>query len=66
MPDAPARPVFVSALDDEVTLSFSESLDNNGVDISGYELWIDEGDDTLSDFTKVDSYSGFQETHTLT
>ena len=66
VPDAPAKPVFVSATQESVTLSFTESLDNNGVDIIGYELWIDEGDDTLSEFSKVDSYSGFQETHTLT
>ena len=66
VPDAPGKPIFVSATQDSVTFTFTESLNDNGVSISGYELWIDEGDDTLSDFTKVDSYSGFEETHTLT
>lgn len=66
VPDAPAEPVFVSATTTSVTLTFSESLNNNGVPIDDYELWIDAGDDTLSEFTKVDSYSGFMTTHTLT
>ena len=59
VPDAPAEPIFVSATQDSITLSFAESLDDNGVSITGYELWIDEGDNTLSDFSKVDSYTGF-------
>ena len=34
--------------------------------IDDYELWIDAGDDTLSDFTKVAAYSGFTTPFTLT
>ena len=59
VPDAPAQPIFVSATLDSVTLTFTESFNDNGVAIVDYELFIDAGDDTLSDFTKVDSYSGF-------
>ena len=66
VPDTPAKPVFVSAMAESVTLSLAESLNDNGVPVVGYELWIDAGDDTLSDFIKVDSYTGFSATHTLT
>ena len=59
VPNAPATPVFVSATDESVTMSFSETQDDNGVSVTGYELWIDAGDDTLSDFTKLDSYTVF-------
>ena len=66
MPDAPAAPVFVSATQDEVTLQLFESLNDNGVSIAGYELYIDAGDDTLSDFTLAKSFSGYTEIVTLT
>ena len=59
LPDPPAKPKFVSATADSVTLSMTESLNDNGVPITGYELWIDAGDDHLSDFTQVTSYTGF-------
>ena len=66
MPDAPAEPIFVSATQDSVTLKLSESQNDNGVSVTGYELWIDAGGDTLSDFSKINSYSSFQENYTLT
>lgn len=49
-----------------MSLTFTESPNDNGVPISDYELWIDAGDNTLSDFHKVDAYTGFRQTYTLT
>jgi hypothetical protein len=65
-PDAPPAPYFISATQTEVTLGFSESLGDNGNPISSYELWIDAGDDTLSDFTQVTTYPSYASQHTLT
>ena len=60
VPDAPKKPVFVSATQNSVSLRFTESPNDNGVPISDYELWIDAGDNTLSEFQKVESYTGFK------
>jgi len=66
VPERPPKPVFTSADDTSVTLAFEQSSDNNGIPIADYELFIDAGDDTTSAFTKLDSYSGFLASHTLT
>jgi len=34
--------------------------------VVGYELYIDEGDNTLSQFRKLSSYTAFKKLHTLT
>jgi hypothetical protein len=49
-----------------VTLSLQESQNDNGVAIDAYELWMDAGDDTLSSFSQVSTYTQYSATHTLT
>jgi hypothetical protein len=48
-----------------VTLKISPTKNDHGVRVSHYELWIDEGDNTLSSFRKLDSYSTYTQTHTI-
>ena len=65
-PDSPPTPTFISATQTSVTLGFGESLSDNGIPIDSYELWIDEGSNTLSDFSMVTSYPDYASQHTLT
>ena len=65
-PDKPPSPQYVSGTDTSVTLSFQPSRNDNGIRVSNYELYIDQGDDTTSDFTQLVSYSSFKLEHTLT
>ena len=50
VPEAPPAPVFYDADSTTVTLILYPSADDNGARIVNYELWIDDGDDLLSDF----------------
>jgi hypothetical protein len=65
-PERPPAPRFVSADSTSVTLGFLPSRNDFGVRVVGYELYIDQGDDTLSQFRKLNSYSVFKKLHTLT
>jgi hypothetical protein len=65
-PAAPPRPTFISATDTSVTLGLQQSLDDRGVPIQTYELWIDEADDASSTFTQITSFTNFSPTYTLT
>jgi hypothetical protein len=67
IPEAPPAPIFDDANSTTITLILSPSTDDNGSRIKGYELWIDEGDDLLSDFDQVMTYpsTGFAPTHIL-
>jgi hypothetical protein len=49
-----------------MTLAFVPSRNDNGIRVVEYELFIDEGDNTQSPFTKLDSYTTFSKEHTLT
>ena len=50
-PDTPSRPLFQGFVDLKLQLYIPESEDNGGSAITGYELWVDAGDDFTSDFT---------------
>ena len=65
-PDAPPRPNFISATDISVTVGLQYSSNDNGIPITGYELWIDAGNDPTSSFHKVMTYPSFAGIHTLT
>lgn len=65
-PERPPAPTFVSADSTSVTLGFLPSRNDFGIRVVGYELYIDEGDNTLSQFRKLSSYSVFKKLHTLT
>ena len=65
IPEKPRAPTFHSGTDSSVTLEFTPSLNDHGVRISHYELWIDGGDDTRSSFRQLTSYSQFTQLHTL-
>ena len=56
IPDRPVRPTFVQATDTSVTLGFEETVNDNGIAIKGYELYMDAGNDLSSAFTIVTSY----------
>lgn len=40
-PDSPPRPVFISATDTSVTIGLGQTINDNGVPVNTYELWID-------------------------
>jgi len=65
-PERPPAPTFVSADSTSVTLGFLPSRNDFGIRVVGYELYIDEGDNTLSQFRKLSSYTVFKKLHTLT
>lgn len=65
-PEKPPAPAFVSGSDTSVTLSFQPSRNDFGIRVTHYELYIDQGDDTTSEFTQLASYSSFKLEHTLT
>lgn len=65
-PDSPPRPKFISATDTSVTIGLGLSLNDNGVPINNYELWIDQGNDSTSPFSKVNSFTSFANSYTLT
>jgi hypothetical protein len=52
-PDSPPPPAFDSGTDSSVTLFLKPSRNDNGIRISEYELFIDQGDDITSEFRKV-------------
>ena len=56
IPDRPVRPTFISATDTTATIGFKETINDNGIAIKGYDLYIDAGGDLSSSFTKVASY----------
>lgn len=64
-PNAPPLPQLVSADVNEITLSFGESSDSGGSQVTKYELWMDQGVQG-TEFLKVDSYSDNGRQHTLT
>lgn len=55
VPSKPAPVALISATQQSISLQFSESLDNGGSEILGYELWMDSGYGTA--FTQVSSYT---------
>ena len=55
VPNAPDSPELISATGSSITLSFHESLNNGGSEITGYELWMDDG--FGSEFRKVTTYT---------
>jgi hypothetical protein len=67
IPSTPARPEFVSATDNSISLKMFPSVDSTGAFITHYVLEVDEGESD-SDFTEVSSYlqTSFLMTHTLT
>jgi hypothetical protein len=64
-PDTPDAPTYESATDTTVTLKFYPSANDNGIRITHYELFIDQGNDLTSEFRQLASYSQFQELFTL-
>ena len=58
-PEKPQTPRFESATDTSVTLQLFESINDNGVRIKAYELYIDGGNDLTSDFSQVTDLSTF-------
>lgn len=67
MPEAPPAPVFIDATSTTVTLYLQPSPDDNGARITNYELWLDAGNNLLSSFTEVESFTnaGFASIFTL-
>ena len=57
VPSAPPAPTTVSATATEIALAMLPSEDRGGADITGYELWIDDGE-LGETFSKVESYDG--------
>lgn len=43
-PAIPSAPTFTSATDTSITVGIVSSTDSRGVDVTGYELYIDAGD----------------------
>lgn len=64
-PDSPPRPEFISATDTSVTIGLGYSINDNGIPITDYELWIDAGNDSTSAFREVTGFT-FAPTYTLT
>lgn len=57
VPSAPPAPTTVSASSTEIALVLYPSADRGGAEITGYELWIDDG--ALGEsFTRIESYDG--------
>lgn len=50
-PAVPARPYFLTFVNDELQIVVPRSNDNGGSPITHYELYVDLGDDYTSDFT---------------
>jgi hypothetical protein len=50
-PAVPARPYFLTFVNDELQIVVPRSNDNGGSPITYYELYVDMGDDYASDFT---------------
>lgn len=57
VPDAPAKPTYVTSTNSSITLKIYYSTSNNGASITSHSLYIDGGDLT-SDFTLVSDYDG--------
>ena len=66
-PSPPAAPIYVSATGSSITLAFTESEDDGGARISGYELWSsDEPEAANRLFTQVAGYTDNAMGYTLT
>jgi hypothetical protein len=61
-PLTPAKPKLVSATSSSITLELYDTLDNGGSEVTGYELWRDEGFGTQ--FIKED-LTVFSSQHTI-
>ena len=64
-PLAPPIPKYVSSLDTSITLSFAESLDNGGAQISQYKLFRDDGNLSSDIVIEVTDYDGQSPEHTI-
>ena len=65
VPSPPPQPSIVSTSATEITFTLYPTEERGGAEITGYELWIDDGE--LSEtFTKIDSYDGTSQSFTLT
>lgn len=65
MPSQPRAPTLLSADDDEMTLQFYRPDDIGGAQITKYELYINDGDDSHDPTTLVSTYTSNALTHTL-
>lgn len=66
-PSPPAAPTYVSSTGTSITLAFTESQDDGGARISGYELWMSAEPDAASpSFSQVTGYTTNAMGYTLT
>ena len=57
VPSAPKAPYFLTFSNLTLSIVVPRSASDGGDAITGYELWVDAGDDFTSSFTKLPGYS---------
>jgi hypothetical protein len=65
VPDAPNAPAYTTADSTQIILSLSETLNNGGLTISEYKLYVNEGVDG-SNYNQITAYDGSSLTYTMT
>jgi len=65
-PDKPPVPRYFDGTATSVRLQLRPAANDNGIRVVSYELEIDQGNDSTSEFRLLTSYSQFAELHTLT
>ncbi len=63
VPDAPPAPVVTATTTTTASLSFSQTLDDGGAQVSQYDLYVDGGDDFTSAYTVVAGYDKTSSTY---
>lgn len=66
VPVTPARPTYISSTDTSISIQLYQSSYSNGSPIMGYEVWLDEGDNTSEVNTKDNTYDGVSMQHVVT
>ena len=66
IPTTPPRPEYVSSTATTITLNILPSTDNNGAEVTAYQLYRDGGDYSTDLIYQVTGYSGTVGSYTVT